>query len=189
MGRGGVMGRGARWMSLVLVSASFVGSAAVPAAAADPTCYRPPVAGRIVEPFREPACHYCAGHRGVRFSVGVAGRGGERVMAVAGGAVTFAGVVAGVRYVVVQHDDGRRATYGDLAVMRVRSGQRVVAGQALATTSRDGLYFGLRAGERYIDPEPLLGRWRHPVRLVPIDRGPQPQVPGRLVCPLTSGSR
>ena len=48
-------------------------------------------------PFRAPACAYCPGNRGLEYDAAV----GSPVRAAAAGTVTFAGVVAGVRYVVV----------------------------------------------------------------------------------------
>ena len=39
-------------------------------------------------------------------------------------------------------------------------------------------------GDEYIDPTPLLGRWRRPVRLVPTDGSTRPPAPpARLECP------
>lgn len=149
-------------------------------------CYEPPVRGRIVEPFRAPPCPYCAGHRGVDFD----GQAGEPVRAAAAGVVSFAGNVAGTSYLVIGHDDGLRATYGRIRSGRVRVGQRVQAGQVLGVTGPEGLYFGLREGVRYVDPQPFLGRRRAPVRLVPLDGEARPRVgASRLVCPVQGGSR
>ena len=69
----------------------------------------------IVDPFRAPACAFCAGNRGLEYQPH-AGSAGRRRRA---GVVTFSGVVAGVRYLVVDQTDGRSATYGRLAVARV----------------------------------------------------------------------
>ena len=82
---------------------------------------------------------------------------GPRCTAVAGGTVTFGGVVAGTRYVVVDQPDGYRATYGRLAAAIVGIGAQVAAGAVVGTTTA-GFYFGLRVGETYVDPAPLLGR-------------------------------
>jgi hypothetical protein len=144
-----------------------------------PVCMPPPVAAPVAVPFRAPSCPFCAGHRGVGFEV----RPGTSVQAVADGTVTFAGGVAGVRYVVVQHLDGRRATYGLLREVAVRAGRQVRAGEMVGRSTAM-LYFGLRdADDEYIDPTPLLGRWLVRPRLVPVDgtaarRAP----PARLVC-------
>jgi murein DD-endopeptidase MepM/ murein hydrolase activator NlpD len=154
--------------------------AASPVAAAP--CWTPPVDGPVVEPYRAPACTYCPGHRGIDFS----SRPGQAVRAVAAGLVSFAGSVVGTRYVVVDHGDGLRATYGRLATVRVRRGSPIAAGDVIGTTT-DTLYFGLRRGvapdDDPVDPTSMLGIRRYPARLVPTDgtRAPSPG-PGRLVC-------
>ena len=51
-----------------------------------------------------------------------------------------------------------------------RGGRRGRAGAVVGTTSV-GFYFGLRLGETYVDPAPLLGRYRYRPRLVPLDGG------------------
>jgi murein DD-endopeptidase MepM/ murein hydrolase activator NlpD len=141
-------------------------------------CLPPPVVAPIADPYVAPACEYCAGHRGVGFDVAP----GTPVTAVDDGTVTFAGGVAGVRYVVVQHADGRRATYGLLRAVLVRQGQAVHRGQTLALSTAH-VHFGLRIGERYVDPTPELGRWQSRPRLVPIDRTrSRGSPPARLVC-------
>ncbi len=144
-------------------------------------CYDPPVQAAISQPFREPACPYCAGRRGVTF----ASRPGDPVRAVAAGVVTFSGLVAGTAYLVVAHDDGLLATYGRIERTWLRAGQRVRAGQVVATASAVDVHFGLREAGVYIDPEPLLGVRRFPIRLVPSDGGRRrwPGL-GHLVCPL-----
>ena len=74
-------------------------------------CWLPPVDAPVVDPFRPPPCTWCAGNRGLEYGT----PSGVAVRAVAAGEVTFSGTVAGERYVVVRHADGRRATYGGLA--------------------------------------------------------------------------
>ena len=152
------------------------------AATAEVRCFDPPVAAPIAERFREPSCPYCAGRRGVTFAT----RPGDTVRAVAAGVVTYSGRVAGTNYLVVAHDDGMLATYGRFARTWLIVGERVRARQAVATTGSSPLHFGLRRGGRYIDPEPLIGRRRFPVRLVPDDGTSRraPAGPGDLVCPL-----
>ena len=143
-----------------------------------PVCWAPPVHGPVVEPYRPPACTYCAGHRGLTF----APVPGAEVTAVDGGVVRFAGQVAGIRWVVVRHADGRLASYGRLVVVSVVAGQHVSAGQALGLAGAR-LYFGLRADGLPLDPTPLLGRWRSPPRLVPTDGSPRrPGPTPRLTC-------
>jgi murein DD-endopeptidase MepM/ murein hydrolase activator NlpD len=142
-------------------------------------CFLPPVDAPVVDPFRAPACEYCAGNRGIEYGP----REGQVVRAGATGVVTFAGSVAGTRYVVVEHPDGLRMTYGKLATSEVAAGQRVLRGQRVGTTTTS-LFVGLRRGDEYLDPAPLLGTLRYRTRLVPSD-GSRPRLapPPRLVCP------
>ena len=140
------------------------------------TCYQSPVAAPVVDPFRAPACSYCPGNRGLEYQTPA----GTPVRAAASGVVRFTGVVAGVRYVVVRHDDGLSATYGRLASAVVVVGEPVAAGRVVGT-STNRFFFGLRAGDRYIDPAPFLGVLRYRPRLVPADgsaprRAPPPAI-------------
>jgi murein DD-endopeptidase MepM/ murein hydrolase activator NlpD len=141
-------------------------------------CYAPPVRAPIVDPFRAPACAQCAGNRGLEYATDP----GTPVSAVAPGTVSFSGVVAGTRYVVVDQSDGYRATYGKLAAATVVVGSQVRAGAIVGTTTA-AFYFGLRVGEEYVDPAPMLGTYRYRPRLVPVDgtarRAPPPP---RLAC-------
>ncbi|MBT5276182.1 MAG: M23 family metallopeptidase [Ilumatobacter sp.] len=127
-------------------------------------CWQPPVTGPIVDPFRAPPCRYCAGHRGIDFRTGAA----SAVRSVAAGRVAFSGPVAGTIYVVVEHANGWKVTYGELSGVRVRRGVSVARGAVLGTA--DGrFHFGLRVDGRYRDPEPYLGHLVGRPRLVPID--------------------
>ncbi len=143
-----------------------------------PGCYQPPIASPIVDPFRAPACSYCPGNRGLEYQPPP----GSQVVAAASGTVTFSGVVAGVRYVVVAQTDGRTATYGRLAAARVVVRAAVAMGDVVGTTT-DHFFFGLREGDRYIDPEPYLGVLRYRPRLVPVDgSAPRPAPLPTRVC-------
>jgi hypothetical protein len=104
------------------------------------------------------------------------------VLAAAAGVVSFAGVVAGTRYVVVEHADGLRMTYGKLAANHVAVGDRVLQGQRIGTTT-DEFLLGLRRGDDYVDPTPHLGTLRYRTRLVPTDGSrPRSGPPPRLEC-------
>jgi murein DD-endopeptidase MepM/ murein hydrolase activator NlpD len=141
-------------------------------------CYLPPVHAPVVDPYREPACEYCAGNRGIEYGPAE----GQRVLAAAAGVVSFAGVVAGTRYVVVEHAHGLRMTYGKLAANDVAVGDRVLQGQRIGTTT-DEFLLGLRRGGDYVDPTPYLGALRYRTRLVPTDGArPRPGPPPRLEC-------
>jgi murein DD-endopeptidase MepM/ murein hydrolase activator NlpD len=111
----------------------------------------PPVLARIADPFRHPDCRYCAGNRGLEY----APTDGLVVRAAAPGTVGWVGSVAGVRYVVIDHTDGYRTTYGRLADATVAVGQAVEVGGQVGTAG-PGLYFGLRLGDTYLDPQPFF---------------------------------
>jgi murein DD-endopeptidase MepM/ murein hydrolase activator NlpD len=148
-------------------------------------CLVPPIDAPVVDPFRMPACPYCAGNRGIEYGP----RPGQGVVAMADGVVVFAGSVAGTRWLVVEHRDGLRASYGWLARMSLSRGDAVRAGQELGR-STDRFYVGLRDGDRPVDPTDRLGRWRSRPRLVPSDgtRG-RPGGAARLVCRIAGGGR
>jgi murein DD-endopeptidase MepM/ murein hydrolase activator NlpD len=127
-------------------------------------CWLPPVDAPVVDPFRAPTCVWCPGNRGLDYGTG----SGVPVRSVAAGTVSFSGVVAGIGYVVIRHADGRRATYGGVTDVTVRAGARVPARAVVGVTAAD-LHFGLRDGDRYVDPTPLLGRPATRIRLIPLD--------------------
>ena len=162
------------------------------------SCLLPPVTAPVADPFREPACPWCPGNRGLTYDVAA----GTPVRAAAAGTVTFSGSVAGTFYVVVEHADGLRATYGELAGSHLDAGDVVVAG-AIVGPSAGGLHFGLRrrrplhrpgavprparragpsrADRRHAAPTGTTAatamsrvarsvRWRRPVRAVRADR-------------------
>ncbi|MDA3010652.1 MAG: M23 family peptidase, partial [Actinomycetota bacterium] len=74
-------------MSFVFVLASSSSSAAAVAARG---CWTMPVSGVVVDGFREPACRWCAGNRGLEFSTDV----GSPVRSAVAGSVSFSGSVA-----------------------------------------------------------------------------------------------
>lgn len=134
--------------------------ASVPAATAEaaPRWVRP-VNGRVMRPFAPPVTAYGPGHVGVD----LAAAPGTPVRAAGGGRVEFAGEVAHTRHVVVRHAGGLRTSYSFLASIRVHAGDVVGTGAVLGTTGGTGeghdgrvLHFGLRAGDRYLDPMQLF---------------------------------
>lgn len=129
-----------------------------------------PVDGAVVHPFEEPATVYAAGHRGAD----LAAAPGTPVRAANDGVVSFAGSVAGTLHVTVAHAGGLRTSSSFLATVSVRTGQPVARGDVLGTTGGTGpdhdgldhdgpdhdgtvLHFGLRVGDRYVDPMQLFG--------------------------------
>jgi murein DD-endopeptidase MepM/ murein hydrolase activator NlpD len=162
----------------LIFSVLLTAAALAPAVASAAGCWRPPVAAAIVDPFREPACRWCPGNRGIEYET----RPGDAVHAVAAGRVTFSGRVAGSAYVVVEHGDGMRATYGNLSGRAFGVGDVVTAG-SLVGHAAGRVHFGLRVGDRYIDPAPFIGRLTGVVRLVPVDGSAAPPAgPPRVVC-------
>jgi murein DD-endopeptidase MepM/ murein hydrolase activator NlpD len=128
-----------------------------------------PVVSRSFEPPPHP---YAAGHRGVD----LAATDGAPVLSAGEGVVVFAGMVAGRPVVSIDHAGGLRTTYEPVAasvgagtsVARGSPIGRLVAGSA-GCPAPACLHWGLRRGERYLDPLGLLAPQR--VRLLPLDRG------------------
>lgn len=153
------------WLAVLLLTGVIVTAGGVVLAA---DCLRPPVDVPIARPFDAPPCQWCAGHRGLSYSVPP----GTPVRAAAAGTVTFSGIVVDVRYVVVRHADGLLATYGGLDSTTLTQGATVAAGSTIGRSGRE-LYFGLRTGpDSYIDPQPLIGELVVRPYLVPTDGTP-----------------
>jgi murein DD-endopeptidase MepM/ murein hydrolase activator NlpD len=159
--------------ALVAALALTFAAPAPAAAAAEPhqdpgpvVVYAPPVDGPVLDPLRPPSTPYGRGNRGVEYDT----EPGDVVRAAAPGRVTFAGSVAGRRYVTVLHGDGVRTTYGPLASIGagVAAGASVDRAGAVGTAG-DAMLWTARLGRRaYVDPAELLaasGTLR--VRLVP----------------------
>ena len=166
------MPRRVRRFVAAVITPAIAAVIALPAPAALAACWSPPVVGAVSDPFREPACRWCPGNRGIEYAT----RPGQAVRAVETGRVTFAGTVAGTSYVVIEHSDGRRATYGGLTSRRHELGDVVLRGQVVGLAG-GSLHFGLRVGERYVDPAPLIGQLVGRPRLVPVDGSPAPPAP------------
>ncbi|GAA1121404.1 murein hydrolase activator EnvC family protein [Nocardiopsis composta] len=138
-------------------------------AAADGQRWHWPLAGRpgVVRPFAPPPEPWLPGHRGVD----LAAPAGAEVRAAGAGRVAFAGRIAGVGAVSVQHG-ALRTTYLPV-VPSVARGDPVAAGDPLGTLDpgarhcpgRPCLHWGLRLGRDYLDPLGLLGLGA--IRLLP----------------------
>jgi hypothetical protein len=148
-----------------------LGSAGPPA----PVGYTAPVTAPIVDGFRPPASPYGPGNRGLEYRTAP----GDPVRAAAAGVVTFAGAVAGARYVTVLHADRVRTTYGGLRTVGVAAGEQVAAGQVIGEAG-GGLLWTARLGrDAYLDPAILLAASGHgQVHLVPAP-GPTSRPGGR----------
>lgn len=167
----------AAWFVALICAVALATSAAAPGAAAlevpAPGTWIRPVTGALAQPFVEPRSRYGAGHRGVDFVAAL----GTPVRAANSGEVTFAGNVAGSLHVVVTHAGGLRTSSSFLATIAVRRGQQVARGDVLGTAGGgDGehagvLHFGLRVGDRYVDPMALFAPadLTRLIRLVPVD--------------------
>ena len=163
----------------VFVGGLFVAGGPAALAAATP-CYLPPTSAPVAEPYRAPSCRYCPVPRAIDFATPI----GAPLRAVAAGTITFSGMVAGVLYVVIDQGDGLRATYGGLGSVAqgVGTGASIGAGTVVGFAAGTTL-FGLRRGDQYVDPTPLLGVLRYRTRLVPPPGQPRPSGgPARLVC-------
>lgn len=136
-----------------------------------------PAPHHVVRGFDPPVQRWLAGHRGVD----LAGMPGEPVLAAGDGVIAFAGRVAGVAVVSVQHPDGLRTTYLPVVTHR-KAGDLVIAGEQIGHLVLDGshcapaacLHWGLKRGPDYLDPLALLRL--NPVRLLPFDE-PAPTSP------------
>ena len=116
-------------------------------------CLRAPVPGPVVSPYA-PEGRY-AGHHGVDFAAPV----DSPVRAAAAGSVTFAGSVAGMLTVTVDHGDSR-STVSYLSAVAVRTGSSVEAGTVIGYSGfahgSAALHFSVRIGDVYMDPMPFL---------------------------------
>lgn len=130
----------------------------------------------VVHVFAPPDAPWAAGHRGVD----LLGRLGQSVRAALDGRVSFAGTIAGVGIVVVDHGS-TRTTYQPIGA-RVAVGDAVDAGQVLGRLAWFGshclplacVHWGLLAGDEYLDPLALVGGGPQPVRLLPLQGAASP---------------
>jgi murein DD-endopeptidase MepM/ murein hydrolase activator NlpD len=171
----------ARWvLALVLVVA--------PPTSRDAPCLVAPVAATVTRTFEQPACRWCAGHRGVRYAT----RSGQAVVAAASGSVLFSGTVAGRTWVTIALADHWLVTVGPLIASTVVVGSRVDVGDAVG---RAGSWLMLTvraagsAGE-YVDPAALVSSRRGVPRLVPEDgrAAPRRASAHRSVCAVDGGA-
>jgi hypothetical protein len=168
-------------------------------------CLQPPVSGRVVAPYVAPACPYCPGHRTIDFASTL----GEAVLSPVAGTVAFYGFVGGRLYITIDPRDsttfapGMVVTVGGLLLDDVsaegpnpRRGDPVRRGERVGDAGGWPITLSVRRtspGEnngvgQYLDPGPMLGRWRVSARLVPRS-GRWRSSPPRLVCPTTPNSR
>ena len=144
-----------RHLVCILLVACVVAPASSAHAATSVPLWRPPVDGPVVRRFDPPASRYGAGHLGVDYRAAP----GSPVLAAGPGVVAFAGVVGGAVHVVVAHVGGLRTSYSFLRAASVHRGQTVARGAVVGVAGGTGdnhdgsvLHFGLRVGDRYVDP-------------------------------------
>jgi septal ring factor EnvC (AmiA/AmiB activator) len=113
-----------------------------------------PVEGQVVRRFDPPLCTYCPGHRGVTIET----RGGDEIVAVTSGVISFSGAVGGRIYVVQTIAPNVRVTYGGVKTVapNVQEGSWVDAGQLVALAN-ESTYVGVRIGQEYVEPLRFLG--------------------------------
>lgn len=159
-----------RFAIVLLVGLLLSPTSAVGEGAARSERYRPPVDAPIAERFRLPEHDWLPGNRGLKYDT----RAGDTVRAIGPGTVTFAGQVGGTLHVTITHRDGLRSSYSYVAAIRVQEGDRLRTGDPVAV-SGDGFHLGVRRGDRYLDPETILGSLIDPgrIRLVPVDESPR----------------
>ncbi len=146
--------------AVIIVSCLLQPSTVVSAA----RCWRAPVDAPISDPYRQPACRWCPGNRGIKYDTPP----GAAVFAVATGRVTFVGSVAGTEFVVIRDVDGLRVTYGNITGNQIKRGDLVIRGVQVGLTAGP-FHFGVRDEARYIDPTPMIGRLVYSPRLIPHD--------------------
>jgi murein DD-endopeptidase MepM/ murein hydrolase activator NlpD len=126
----------------------------------------------VVRPFDPPPRPWLAGHRGIDLSATPS----AVVRAAGAGTVVYAGVIAGRGVVSVAHPGGLRTTY-EPVTSTLQAGDAIGPGAVLGRldSGHPGcpvpacLHWGLRQGNRYLDPLALLGLGR--VRLLPLMPG------------------
>ncbi len=150
--------RGVIRSSLVLVVVCLVVGCS-PAFAEGIPLLAPPVDGQITRRFEPPRMDWGPGHRGVDYSV----TSGTQIRAAAAGTVVFAGDVAGIKAVTIEHSGGLATTYSQMAEVMVEAGTLVGAATWLGTAGGAhsglgaGLHFGVKMNGEYVDPEDYLG--------------------------------
>lgn len=133
----------------------------------DVVVHIPPVDAPVVDAFRMPEQPWLAGNRGLEYDT----KPGQVIQASANGLVTFAGSVAGSKFVTIRHEPDLRTTVGFLDVILVSAGEVVSQGMPIAVAG-ERTHFSARRGDGYIDPALLFRRLRTIVRLVSDQGGP-----------------
>ena len=153
------MRRWLRSLFVLVLATAPMGAARSPAASAVGT-WTWPVVGAVTRAFDPPDDPFGTGHRGVDIAAAV----GTEVVAVQAGVVTFAGAVAGERFVTVDHGAGLVSTYAWLSQILVVRDDVVARGQVIGlsgeghpgSTDAPHLHLGARSDGAYVDPMDYL---------------------------------
>lgn len=182
--------------SQLLLGLLLMGLGPVVPAGATPQARVPPVPGSVLRGFSPGEFDWSPGHRGVDLAAG----SDAPVRAAWSGVVAWVGVIDQVPMVSVDHPDGTRTTHQPVIAV-VSPGQRVHTGEVIGRLTGTHcapdscLHWGVRRGERYLDPLLWLGTDVSRVRLLPASATPRttpPAVRGALLeapvaGPITSG--
>ena len=139
--------------SIVLVFFLLI-SAADPLAAEGSRWLIPPVDAVVSRAFDAPGATWGPGHRGIDYAV----VSGTAVRASGSGKVTFAGRVADVLAVTIDHGSGLETTYSRLSAILVSPDQVVGEGTWIGRAGEahpgegGGLHFGVKLEGAYVDP-------------------------------------
>ena len=111
--------------------------------------YAWPVLGAVIRGFEPPPNPYSPGHRGIDIAVPY----GTSISASQGGAVAFAGSVAGYLFISIDHPDGVRTTYSWVSRVDVKKGDPVARAETIGATGwghpnglTPHLHFGTKVG-------------------------------------------
>ena len=174
---------------LCLCIVVLVSSGTPPAVAS--TWLIPPVDAPVARRFEAPSSEWGPGHRGIDYAI----ESGTLIRAVADGRVSFAGDVAGVLAVTIDHGGGMESTYSDLSEVLVLPGEVVEQGFWIGRTGRahpdhPGLHLGLKLSGAYVDPESFIGPLdtSGAIRLAPLVWEPPPTLPAAFRKPLLSAN-
>lgn len=163
-----------RWFLAALLLLSILAPLPASAAPRSLTLTRP-VEGVVLRGFDDVG-RYSAGHRGVDLRA----TPGQQVRAAAEGRVYFAGSVAGVASVSVDHGNGWRTTYlpvrSGLAVGRAVAAGEVIGSVVGGHCAQPCLHFGLTDGYTYANPLDYLAV--PVIRLLP--HGARPPTPRQI---------
>ena len=139
-------------MVLTLCEASIGSAACANVGTPNSLPIKLPVNLPVIDQFRAPSCKWCSGNRGIEYQT----EPGSIVTAATGGIVSFVGMVAGTRYVVVKTNDKLLVTHGRLQSVSVKSGAVIAVGQTIGVAG-ESLYIGVRVNGQYTDPRQCAG--------------------------------